>query len=234
MRAAAREAMAEAESGWDFNPRFERRCPDFAAIDLNSLLVRSRNELGELYRDLGDLERSDEWKHSAEIRKELIHCYCWNDRRGVFLDYNFVTKRHSNVFSCASLFPLWCGIATPEQAESTLYAVEHELECEHGLAACEKNDSGRVYQWDYPNGWAPLHFVAIEGLDRYGFTDAARRIARKYVDTVVRNFERTGALWEKYNVVTGSVDVKDEYKMPQMLGWTAGAFVYAADYLNGH
>ncbi|HCH84090.1 MAG TPA: alpha,alpha-trehalase, partial [Lentisphaeria bacterium] len=61
-----------------------------------------------------------------------------------------------------------------------------------------------------------------------------RRIARKYVDTVVRNFERTGALWEKYNVVTGSVDVKDEYKMPQMLGWTAGAFVYAADYLNGH
>ena len=234
MRAAAHEAMAEAESGWDFNPRFERRCPDFAAIDLNSLLVRSRNELGELYRDLGDLERSDEWKHSAEIRKELIHCYCWNDRRGVFLDYNFVTKRHSNVFSCASLFPLWCGIATPEQAESTLYAVEHELECEHGLAACEKNDSGRVYQWDYPNGWAPLHFVAIEGLDRYGFTDAARRIARKYVDTVVRNFERTGALWEKYNVVTGSVDVKDEYKMPQMLGWTAGAFVYAADYLNGH
>ncbi|MBS1370654.1 MAG: alpha,alpha-trehalase [Lentisphaeria bacterium] len=234
IRAAAREAMAEAESGWDFNPRFERRCPEFAAIDLNSLLVRSRNELGELYRDLGDLERSGEWFHSAEIRAELIRCYCWNDRRGVFLDFNFAEKRHSKVFSCASLFPLWCGIATQEQAESTLYALEHLLECRHGLAACEPNDSGRTYQWDYPNGWPPLHFIAIEGLDRYGFTEAASRIARKYVDTVTQNFEKTGALWEKYNVVAGSVDVKSEYETPQMLGWTAGTFVYAADYLEKH
>jgi len=228
MREAAREAMAEEEAGWAFTPRFGRRCPDYAAVDLNSLLIRSSNELGLLYRDLGDIECSDEWLHGAEIQKELMLCYCWNERRGVFLDYNFVTQQHSTVFSCASLFPLWCGLATPEQAESTLHAAERELECTHGLAACEKNDSGRSYQWDYPTGWPPLQFIAIEGFERYGFHDAARRIAQKYVDAITRIFERTGSLPEKYNAKTGLAGAGS----PQFSGWTAGTFVYAANYLK--
>ena len=234
IRAAAREAMAEAESGWDFNPRFERRCPEFAAVDLNSLLVHSRNVLGELYRDLGDLERSDEWFHAAEIRSELIRCYCWNERREVFLDFNFAEKRHSQVFSCASLFPLWCGIASEEQAVSTLRAVEAQLECEHGLAACEPNHSGRTYRWDYPNGFPPLHLIAIESFDRYGLTEPAVRIARKFVNMVSENFERSGALFEHYNVVTGRAEFSGGESPEQLLGWTAGTFVFAADYLKKH
>ncbi len=233
-REASMESLAEAESGWDFNPRFCRRCRDYAAIDLNSLLHVSCSELSLLYRDLGDLDRSMEWAHRAEIRKILMNRYCWCEERGVFLDYNFAEKRHSPVLSCASLFPLWARIATPEQAASTLEAVERYLECEHGLAVCEKNESGRTYQWDWPNGWPPLHFIAIEALDHYGFTEAAVRIARKYVDTVTANFRSTGDLWEKYNVVTGTIEVKDEYTMPAMMGWTAGTFVFAADYLARH
>ena len=234
IRAAAREAMAEVESGWAFNPRFERRCPEFAAVDLNSLLVHSRNVLGELYRDLGDLERSDEWFHAAEIRAELIRCYCWNDQRELFLDFNFAEKRNSKIFSCASLFPLWCGIASPEQAESTLRAVESQLECDHGLAACEPNHSGRDYRWDYPNGFTPLHLIAIEALDRYGFTEAASRIARKFVDTVTENFDRDGALYERYNVVTGEPGKADGGEPALFSGWTAGTFVFAAGYLKRH
>ncbi len=231
IRTAAREAMAESESGWGFTPRFERRCPEFAAVDLNSLLVHSRNVLGELYRDLGDLERSDEWFHAAEIRAELIRCYCWNERRELFLDFNFAEKRHSKVFSCASLLPLWCGIASEEQAASTLRAIESRLECEHGLAACEPGCSGRDYRWDYPNGFPQLQLVAMEALERYGFTGSAIRIARKFVDTVTENFDRNGALYEWYNVVTG---VPGGTAGPLMPAGTAGAFVAAADYLNRH
>ena len=83
-----------------------------------------------------------------------------------------------------------------------------------------------------PNGWPPLQCVAIQALDRYGFKDDARRIAEKYVRTVIANYEKTGDLWEKYNVVTGTTEVVDEYKMPRMVGWTAGVFIYAADYLQ--
>ena len=132
----------------------------------------------------------------------------------------------------ASLYPLWTGLATPEQALSTLRNAERLLECRHGIACCEKYDSGHNYQWDYPNGWAPLQLIAIESFDRYGFRDAALRLAEKYVDLVSANFHRTGDLWEKYNVVDGSIEAKSEYGTPRMMGWTAGVFVYAADYLE--
>ncbi len=230
--AAAREGLAEAESGWDFNPRFERNCPDYVAIDLNSLLYADRRLLAHLHRELGDLGRAGEWEHSADIRGQLINRYCWSEPRGVFLDYNFRTRRHSPVLSAASLYPLWARLATPEQAESTLDAVEQKLECKYGIACCEQYDSGRNYQWDYPNGWAPLQLIAIESFDRYGFKEAARRLAGKYVDLVTANFRRTGDLWEKYNVADGSTEAKNEYGTPRMMGWTAGVFVYAADYLE--
>ena len=105
------------------------------------------------------------------------------------------------------------------------------LECANGVAACEKGDRRRVYQWDYPNGWAALNYLAIKGLDSYGYRKAARRIAGKYVHSMADIYKRTGNLWEKYNAVSGSTDVKDEYAMPgAFMGWTAGVYIFAFDY----
>ena len=77
-----------------------------------------------------------------------------------------------------------------------------------------------------------MQAVAIMGLTRYGYNKEAKRLAEKYTDTCVRNFETTGQLWEKYNGITGALDVADEYKMPPFLGWTAGVFLYAAEVLD--
>jgi len=74
--------------------------------------------------------------------------------------------------------------------------------------------------------------LAIQALDRYGYKEDARRMADKYVRTVIRCYAKTKDLWEKYNAVTGTIEVADEYQMPRMMGWTAGVFVFAADYLN--
>ena len=103
------------------------------------------------------------------------------------------------------------------------------LETSFGLTACEKWDTPFAFQWGYPNGWAPLHAIAVEGLLRYGFDEDALRIAKKYVALVESNYETTGYLWEKYNVVDGSVLVSQERlasEMPPMMGWSAGVYLY--------
>ncbi|MDP4134040.1 MAG: trehalase family glycosidase, partial [Bacillota bacterium] len=78
----------------------------------------------------------------------------------------------------------------------------------------------------------PIHYIAVHGLARYGFEDAARRIAKKYTDSMEKIFEQTGTLWEKYNVEDGSTNVTDEYKMPEMLGWTAGVYLDLKKFLG--
>ena len=60
----------------------------------------------------------------------------------------------------------------------------------------------------------------------------ARRIAEKYVSMVIKNFKETGKIWEKYNVVHGSIEVNNEYDMPAMLGWSASVFVYCYELLQ--
>ncbi len=222
----------EAESGWDFNPRFERRCLDYVAIDLNSLMYYNENLLADFHRELGNDDRADEWLKLAEVRKSLINQYCWDEERGVFLDYDTREDKVSPVLSMASLQPLWAGLATEEQAASTVKAMEKYLEFDHGLSTCEKNDSGITYQWDYPNGWPCLQMIAMDALKRYGFEEETKRIAKKYLDTVLSNYESTGDIWEKYNVVTGTTEVQNEYDMPAMMGWSAGAFAVALSYFE--
>lgn len=223
--------LAEGETGWDFTPRFGGRCADFAPIDLNCNLYLYEKNFAWFSEILGTGEAAS-WRERAERRKALINQFCWNDEKGLFCDYNFVSGKQSEVPSLASFAPMWAGLATDKQAQ----ALRENLvlfECDFGLATCQKGPRENKYQWDYPNGWPPLFYLVIQGLNNYGFKDDARRIAQKYVDLVITNFKISGHLWEKYNVVDGSTRVVNEYEMPTMLGWTAGVFIYASELVGG-
>ena len=100
------------------------------------------------------------------------------------------------------------------------------LEYNYGIVACETGERKYNYQWDYPNGWANIQYVTIKGLLNYGYAKDAYRIAEKYSKVITENFKKTNNLWEKYNVVDGSINTSNEYKMPPLMGWTAGVYVY--------
>ncbi len=225
-------ALSECEIS-DFTPRFDRRANDFCPVDLNSNLYLYERILARFSGILHN-GRAQYWLKKAEKRKRLIQKYLWNEKLGCYTDYDFVNKKKGNIVSCATLFPLYAGLATPEQANEIVHTMKADLEFDYGLAACEKRPERFVYQWAYPNAWAPYQYIAIRGLSRYGFKKDAREIAEKYVHTVIINYNKTGNLWEKYNAVNGGTDVANEYKMPTMLGFTAGTFVFSADYLRDH
>lgn len=224
--------IAEAESGWDFNPRFHSRCMDFCPLDLNANLYLYEKNFAYFASELGDKQAAKQWTKKAEARKKLIRKYCRDPKTGMYYDYDYVNGRRSDVISSAIFSLLYAEAVSPKDAASIVDQGLKALEFAHGIAACENKPYDFVYQWSYPNGWAPLHFLAIKGLDNYGYKEEASRIASKYVDMVVRNFESTHNLWEKYNVVEGNINVSNEYDMPTMIGWTAGTYVTALNYLK--
>lgn len=223
---------AEAESGWDFNPRFERRCEDFCPVDLNANLYLYETLFARYAALLGDADAAQEWKACAARRRALLDRYCLGED-GIYYDYDYVNGRRSSVISGAVFSLLYAGVPDPSQARRLVDGALGRLEFEYGVAACEDKPYDYAYQWSYPNAWPPITYLAIRGLDTYGFKHEARRIAGKYAATVVRTFEQTHNLWEKYNVREGNINVSNEYGMPTMLGWSAGTFVYACDYLDG-
>lgn len=217
-----RHMLATCESGWDCNPRWEFECYNCVPVDLNSLLYLMEKNMQYFSEELDNGE-SEIWDKAAQKRQKLIMKYM-KTSDDILLDYNFVKQKTSNIFSMASFYPLYAGVATKSNAESTMRFL-YKLEGEHGLYACEKNTMPGVYQWSYPNGWACHQYIAIVGMLKYGYTEEAKRIAHKYINIIDENFKNTGILWEKYNVNTGNTDALNEYDMPPMLGWTAGVYI---------
>lgn len=221
--------LAIAESGWDFNPRFQKAenrfaSRDFVHLDLNCILYDAERKAAELFRIVGDEAKGKLFDEKAEHRKQLINKYMLNPENGVYYDYDFKSGKFSSVVSGASLYPYALGISTDKVGAKNALA---KLELPFGLAACEyRGEDEKYWQWDYPSMWPTNMYFAYEGLKNCGLTEDADRVMNKYLDTVDRCFEQTGELWEKYDAKNGIVSVTSEYTTPAMMGWTAGIYRY--------
>jgi len=215
------------ESGFDISFRFEpygAATHHFAPVCLNSLLYKTEKDLEEMSRLLGKTAEAEQWKQRAEQRKQQIDKYLWDDRRGLFFDYDLRTGTRSTYEYLTTFYPLWAGLANPQQAQAVARNVK-VFEQPGGLAT-SPNETG--VQWDYPYGWAPLQLLAVEGLRRYGFNDEANRISFEFLSNVAQNFKREGTIREKYDVVTRSSDVQISagYQANVVgFGWTNGVFL---------
>jgi len=215
------------ESGFDISFRFGAygaATHHFAPVCLNSLLYKTEKDLQEMSQILGRKDESPKWQHRAEERRDRIQKYLWDPARRMFFDYNFYTGVRSSYEYITTFYPLWAGVATPEQAQDLIRNLG-VFEQPGGLAM-SSTDAG--VQWDYPYGWAPTQIVAIEGLRRYGFNDDANRISYNFLATIAENFRRDGTIREKYNVVNRSSDsgVHAGYQQNVIgFGWTNAAFL---------
>ncbi len=218
---------ANSESGWDYTPRWDYEAQNYAPVDLNSLMYMFEKNM-EYFSEVIGNGQEVKWKELAEKRRLLMEKYMVSSD-GLFYDYNFEKDCLSKVFSVASYYTMFANLASREQADALVNNLSR-IEAEHGVLACEKNDVEGTYQWDYPNGWPCLQHIMIDGLNRYGYTEDALRIAQKYTKLVERIFDETENLWEKYNVVEGNINVSNEYKMPPMMGWSAGVYLSALDF----
>ncbi len=225
-----RHFAAEAESGWDFNPRFQRRCEDFYPVDLNANLYHYEKLMEKFSVILGEGNELL-WSLRAEQRKQQM-LTLMKGEDGIFYDYDYRSGQRSPVVSAAVFNLLAADVLDESDAQLLVEAVMDKLECRYGLAMCAEGDYGHDYQWSWPYGWAPGAYMAVRGLENYGYRAEARRLAEKYVDSICRIYRRTGTLWEKYNVTDIFENVDAEYETPQMLGWSAGTLLYLVDYLE--
>lgn len=216
---------AEHESGWDMTSRFRDQCLYYLPVDLNSALFKYETDLAEYYRMTGNTQRYKQYLAAAEARTRAMNELMWNQSQGFFFDYNYKTKKRSRFHSLAGFYPMWAKMATHLQAKKMKDNL-HLFEYDYGLANSQATGLMKDYrQHDYPNGWAPQHWIVIKGLMNYGFVEDAMRIAKKYLDLNNRIFTETGVLWEKYDVVKGIVSTSERYATQSGFGWTNAVFV---------
>jgi len=81
-------------------------------------------------------------------------------------------------------------------------------------------------QWDAPNGWTPLQWMAYEGMKQYGYDEFAKNIAVCWTKNVKKVFSKTCKLTEKYNVVDDETNASGgEYPNQDGFGWSNGVYL---------
>lgn len=222
--------LAEAESGWDMTPRFGRKALNYLPVDLNALLYKYEMDFARAQRLFGDKRGAAQWENKAMHRKETMDKLMWSNLRGMYFDYNYVRERRGSVASLAGFYPMWAGMVDAKQAKQMVKALR-KFENRGGLATTDTQQLNQLVpgklptQWAYPNGWAPLQYIVIKGLGRYGFHGDAERIARKWLKTNLDWFNQHGVFLEKYNVVQpDKPPLKGVYPSQTGFGWTNGVF----------
>jgi len=245
------------ESGHDKTYRWDNACADYVTVDLNSLLYKYEMDIARTIRsefgdtlDLpdGGTETGTEWFRKADRRKTLMNRYLWDEKSGVFFDYNVGKETRRRYMSGVVFYPLWAGVATPTQAESIVREALPLLEEAGGIAASTREARGPLSedrparQWDYPYGWAPHQMLIWQGLDDYGFTQDAERLAYRWLYTITRNaVDYNGTVPEKFNVVTrshrvfaeyGNVGTEFSYITREGFGWMNASYQVGRTYLS--
>ncbi len=223
------------ESGFDPSSRFGPFNVDIVHYDpvcLNSLLYSMEEQTADILTILGRNGEVSAWRERARARGERMRALMWDEKDGLFYDYNFQTKQRRRYPYLSTFYPLWAGIATREQA-ARIVANLPMFEAMDGLTT-STNHSGD--QWDSPYGWAPLELLAVEGLRRYGYNAEADRVSVKFLKLVLEVYLGTGTIVEKYDVVHGGSNIAGGilygYHSNEIgFGWTNAAFTALYDRL---
>ncbi len=227
-----RNLRAAAESGWDFSSRWMRdphdlttiETTELAPVDLNSLLYADERLMASL-RTLrggpGDAEAARRFTAAADARRHALLNAAYDPAGGDFFDVRWRTgTRETDRPTLAAAVPLFFGLATPPQGRAVAARLEHDL-LQPGGFVTTLIQSGQ--QWDFPNGWAPLEYMAIEGVAHYGRDDLAATARTRWLALDRRTYRATGKMMEKYDVTDLSKPAGGgEYPAQDGFGWTNG------------
>jgi alpha,alpha-trehalase len=234
-KAIFRNLRSAAESGWDFSSRWFAdgqnittiATTDLIPVDLNCLMYHLEITLAKAFKIRSDAAKNDlalakEFEAKAEQRKNAINHYCWSAAASWYVDCNTKGELGQEI-TLAGITPLFFQLVPNERIQGIVNILKEKFVQPGGVVTTLKETK---QQWDAPNGWAPLQWLTIKGLQNYGQDALAKDIAERWISLNVKVFKATGKLMEKY-------DVKDitklagggEYPGQDGFGWTNGVLL---------
>ncbi|MEM1215347.1 MAG: alpha,alpha-trehalase TreF [Bacteroidota bacterium] len=223
-----RELRAGCESGWDFTARWLAdgktlatiHTTDIIPVDLNALLYQLEQTLAAAAQLAGDQTQSQVYTQAARARKAALQAYCWDNEEHFYRDYDFRQQAFTPVKSMAGVYPLFFKMADFQQAERVARVLKRDFLGEGGFRSTLVATG---QQWDAPNGWAPLQWMAYRGLLNYNHHELAHEARRRWLANCQRTYDQHTKMVEKYR--TDDLDSAaggGEYPLQDGFGWSNG------------
>lgn len=226
---------AGGESGMDNSPRFDGSS-EFHAIDFSSFMANEFTHMALIAGAIGRDAEADYWSGLRGECIEAINTHLWDEETEFYYD-RFFTGEWVRVKSEAAFAALFAGCATGARAAALLKHLEDPQEFGTAFPVPSVAANEPTYADDMWRGptWINYNYLTIAGLERAGFDEAARRLAKQTIGEVVRWYKSHGCIFEYYDA-EGNTPPRDldrkEWKTKghamrciRDYGWSASLFV---------
>jgi putative isomerase len=180
---------AKWESGMDDSPMYDQATynpttytMNLDDVGLNSLYALDAECLAKIAAILGKDDDAKTFTAEYERQKQLVRDKLWNEQDGIY-ENRFWSGEFSKRLSPTNFYPLFAGIATPQQAKRMVD--EHLLNPKefwgtYTTPTIARNDPAFSDQFYWRGDiWAPTNYMVYEGIARYGFDEVALEYAQK-------------------------------------------------------
>jgi glycogen debranching enzyme len=193
----------------------------------NALWALNSDMLARIANELGYPQEERRFQLEYQQIKKRINETLWDEKTGMYLN-RFWPEAGGNFSYRKSPALLWmmaAGIPSEAQAHRLVY--EHLLNPKEFwgdflLPSVSRDDPAFPEQY-YWRGtiWPPVNYFVYEGLKRYGYDDVAAELAEQTYRLVKTNWDKTGALWENYNSITGEGNAHGAGGSTKHYAWSA-------------
>ena len=235
-------------NGIDNNPAVYGRPPKTSAgVDLAVWHWRENLCMAQLANALNK-DGAAGYKAAADELLGLIRTFYWDPSDGFFyaIDRNVDEKQisqqsitwptHLKFRNCSSLFPVFMGAASEEQAEAVFKRMmdPSEFLSPAGIRSHSAREGlynnvpmGNPSNWQGPV-WALTTCLCSYGLARYGRVEEAKNVAGRLISTYAADLQANKCLHEYYHGDTGQPLSK-----PEFLSWNLLAARISKDLESG-
>lgn len=222
------------ESGWDNATRFDgvtmipagdHLLMNTLSVDLNAYLCRDKRLLAELCALVERESDAARLRTEADAIAAALGAWLFDEERGAFFDVTWPDRTRVPALTAATWAPLWCGLATIDQAARVAahMADETEFFTPLPLPTVARDDPG----FD-PDGywrgavWIDQAAMGVEALFAYGFL----REARQALGALLAGLGRHDTFYECYHPIDGRPAAGIRPAVGQF-AWTAAHVILA-------
>ncbi|CAH0719621.1 unnamed protein product, partial [Brenthis ino] len=239
------DIKSAAESGWDFSSRWfinkdgnnngnltTIHTSKIIPVDLNSIFANALQNMAYFQTLVGERRKGSRWAYLANQWRNSIKEVLWNDKDGIWYDWDLENKQHRKYFYPSNVAPLWMGVVDKLFVKVKAPKIFKWLSTSHGLdypggVPTSLKRSGE--QWDFPNAWPPLVSITVNALEALETEESIKmgfKIAQNWVRSCRTGFVANKQMFEKYDAeVPGRVGGGGEYTVQAGFGWSNGVIL---------
>ncbi|WP_210590503.1 amylo-alpha-1,6-glucosidase [Streptomyces sp. GESEQ-35] len=233
--ASATLDRAKRESGLDDSPMYDEtrydpvtHTMDLADVGLNALHIADAEALAEIAGILGERATADRLHAEAATARAIADRLLWD---GEASGYRNLTSAgaHDPHVSPTMLYALLAGL--PDAGRAAAVATDllrpEVLGGERPLPSVARNDPGFAATYWRGRIWAPMAYLAVSGLRRYGLAELSRPVVGALLRLFLDEWRVYGHVRENYPAVDGENLTGLQKRSDGLMAW-GGLLAYLA------